>query len=182
MDHNNDIEKEQNVIDDIFSQADQTMSSQQEQAEEKTKPKKTYSFVKKFLIYVIVCVLIAIISFVGMIIWTVNAALPTIKAQIAQEITNMREHLTSIDTNKLSLEEQYTKELLEIVTDDEIVAVIDKTSFLTFLQGGNISFESLSEQTEEKIEQLNQKYKSLKDAQEATEDVVETASQSTTDD
>ena len=158
-------------VDSIFEEADKLMFEKQQSlvGVVKDKKKRKHGFLK-MLLGILLIAIVTIVTISYLFIQEAKEKYPSMKENFLSQINIAYNELLSIDDDELTDEQRYQKQLLMLMTPEEIEIAINDLEDVEVLLNiifGNIdlTMEILPEGKREEYEQLVQEYKEYLDQQ-----------------
>lgn len=175
---NNDLtfDKDVDSVDSIFANADRLIDEHKQKMKTYTK-KKTHKRhpILKTILQIIFWIAVVVGAIIWLMIESFKTAYPQIKDSILNEIDEIQAELSQVDDSELSIDEYYQKQMLLLITSDDVDAMLsdfeDIEQIIAIIQNnGEINVELLPEDKREKYQQLVEEYEKAKANAQNSED------------
>ena len=151
--------KSNNEIDAIFESADTKMSEQNKPFVTKTKKRKPMRLLRIIITFFVVLILIIFATY-KIFSYYMETAFPEIKESFLSSVEIQLEGLKEIDDSTLTVEQYYQKELLLLITVEDLENVInefsDITKFKNILEDNKGELDSFDLIPEDKVDRYNE--------------------------
>lgn len=180
-----DIHYEDGSVDAIFADADRQMADQNKQAVmlPKNEKKKKRHPILKFIISTLIMLIVAFGALGYLMTRAVKESLPQIKEDLMTQIVEVQDQIKSLDDDELTIDEYYQKQIILLLSPEDIQSAIDdignvKDLAKLFGSDGEIDVSVIPE---EKIEEYNKLIEEYQKAIEENETEYKTSTEASSE-